>query len=283
MANIDALIQQTHDALEAADYVLVGAGAGFSAAAGLTYSGKRFEENFQPFIEKYGLSDMYSAAFYPYPGAREKWAYWARHAWINRYAPPALPLYTMLYQWLAGKHHFILTTNVDGQFAKAGFAAENIFAVQGDYGERQCARACHDQVYDNEALFAEMLAQTRDCRIPAALVPYCPRCGGDMAMHLRVDAHFVQTEPWYAQQRAYQAFADAALRGKTVYLELGVGYNTPGIIRYPFENMTYHNPQATLIRINRDHGQGMAENAEKTLTLAADAATIFTQLLEKQT
>lgn len=274
-------VQQAKARLRAADAVLIGAGAGFSAAAGLTYSGERFTRHFQPFIQRYGMTDMYSAAFYPFASEEEKWAYWAEHIWINRFAPPALPLYRQLLAVVQDKPYFVITSNVDGQFAKAGFAPDKLFAVQGDYGQLQCATPCHAQVYDNQAQVRQWRAQQEDCRIPAALVPACPRCGGRMAMHLRVDQRFVQTTAWREAQQRYATFATQALHGHTVYLELGVGFNTPGIIRYPFEQMTFRNTHATLIRLNRDHPVGLAETAARTIALREDPNAVLAQWLQE--
>lgn len=264
-----------------ADYILIGAGAGFSAAAGLTYSGERFTKHFQAFIERYGISDMYSAAFYPFSTEEEKWAYWAEHIWLNRFAPPALPLYQKLLALVQDKNYFVITTNVESQFAKAGFDPSKIFEVQGNYGELQCAKPCHQQVYDNEMLVQKWRSQQQNCQIPNALIPKCPVCGGKMAMHLRVDHRFVETEQWHTAHDRYREFAQQALQGNTVYLELGVGFNTPTIIRKPFENMVYHNPQGSLIRFNRDYPNGVANNAQKTFAFTQNADELLDYFLQK--
>lgn len=266
---------QAKKLLQEADYVLVGAGAGFSAAAGLTYSGKRFRDHFRPFIERYGMTDMYSAGFYPFAGEEEKWAYWAQHIWVNRFAPGATALYRQLSDLLAGKNFFIITTNADGQFDEAGFADERIFRVQGDYSLLQCATACHDTLYDNRDKVRQWREHTAGCRIPSELVPHCPRCGGKMAMHLRIDRFFVENSDWHAAQERYMRFVRQSLKGRTVLLELGVGYNTPAIIRYPFEQMTFNNPHARLIRLNRDHPAGLRETAAQTLAFSEDPGQVL--------
>ncbi|TCP91291.1 NAD-dependent SIR2 family protein deacetylase [Cricetibacter osteomyelitidis] len=274
------LVEQVKQKLQQADYLVIGAGAGFSAAAGLTYSGKRFTDNFQPFIARYGMTDMYSAGFYPFPSEEEKWAYWAKHIWVNRFEPKTTALYRQLLALVQDKNYFVITTNADGQFYQAGFDPTRIFRVQGDYSLLQCATACHDELYPNNALVKQWLAHTQDCQIPTALVPKCPVCHGKMAMHLRIDRYFVENADWHTAQRRYSEFLHSAMQGKTVFLELGVGYNTPTIIRYPFEQMTFRNPQATLIRFNRDEPNGFAETAAQTLALTDDPNEILTALLE---
>lgn len=248
-------IREAAQLLERAEAVLIGAGAGLSTAAGLNYGGKRFTDNFREFIEKYGsayMTDMYSAGFYPFPSEEAKWGYWSKHAWLNRVEPPAMPLYHTVFELVKEKPHFVLTTNVDHQFWKAGFADENIFATQGDYGELQCARGCHDKVYDGTGLFHRMNLARKDCLVPTELVPRCPVCGGKMAMHLRCDQYFVEDEHWNEAAVRYGAFLKEHKTDKVVLLELGVGFNTPTIIRFPFEQMVRENRDWALIRLNLD-------------------------------
>ena len=240
-------------ALDCADYVIIGAGAGLSAAAGITYSGRRFTDNFMDFITKYGLTDMYSSAFYPFKTEEERWAYWARHILMNRYDMPATGLYRLLLNVVKEKDYFVITTNVDGQFEKSGFDRERIFTVQGDYAYLQCANGCHDKLYYNENLVREMARQTNDCRIPSGLIPHCPVCGGKMDVHVRKDRYFVQDSQWYASNERYQDFLRKACDGNALLLELGVGYNTPTIIRFPFERLAAQRKNITLVRINRDY------------------------------
>lgn len=246
-------LHKLRSALDRADYVVIGAGAGLSAAAGIAYGGKRFTDNFADFIAKYGLTDMYSSAFYPFETEEERWAYWARHILMNRHDAPATDLYRLLLEVVKGKDYFVITTNVDGQFEKSGFDDGRIFAVQGDYAYLQCAEGCHDKLYYNENLVREMARQTKDCRIPSGLVPHCPVCGGKMDVHVRKDRHFVQDDQWYASYERYQDFMEKACAGNTLLLELGVGYNTPTIIRFPFERLASQRRNITLARINRDY------------------------------
>lgn len=248
-------VRQAAELLNGADAVLIGAGAGLSAAAGLTYGGRRFTDNFGEFIEKYGsayMSDMYSAGFYPFPTEEAKWGYWSKHAWLNRVEPPALPLYQLVYQLAEGKPHFVLTTNVDHQFWKAGFSDENIFATQGDYGKIQCKKGCHPKAYDAIEMFAQMNQARKDCQIPSYMVPKCPVCGGDMTMHLRCDQYFVEDEHWNEAAGRYASFLKKYKGKKVALLELGVGFNTPTIIRFPFEQMLRGNAAWSLVRLNLD-------------------------------
>lgn len=238
--------------IQNADCILIGAGSGLSAAAGLTYSGKRFEENFQEFIEKYGMTDMYSAGFYPFPSEEARWGYWSKHAYMNRIMPSGLPLYQELLDLVKEKNYFVLTTNVDAQFEKAGFEANRIFATQGDYGKIQCAKGCHQKTYDAIELFQTMNQARVDCRIPSDIVPHCPVCGGPMAMHLRCDQYFIEDENWHEAANRYGLYLENVLGRKTVLIELGVGFNTPTIIRYPFEKMMRAYDNLQMIRLNMD-------------------------------
>lgn len=257
----ESRLLELRNAFNHADYVVIGAGAGLSAAAGITYSGKRFTDNFTDFIAKYGLTDMYSSAFYPFKTEEERWAYWARHILMNRYDIPATDLYRLLLNAVKEKDYFVITTNVDGQFEKSSFDKERIFAVQGDYAYLQCADGCHEKLYYNENLVREMVRRTKDCRIPSGLVPRCPICGGKMDVHVRKDRYFVQDNQWYASYERYQDYMEKACNGNMLLLELGVGYNTPSIIRFPFERLAAQRRSITLVRINKDY-----PNAQVTLT-----------------
>jgi len=278
MKNYKERIKKASDALKNAEYILIGAGSGLSDAAGLKYSGKRFTDRFPDFIEKYGMEDLYSSSFYPFETMEEKWAYWARHISLNRFETPATELYKKLYQLTRKKKYFVLTTNVEHQFWKAGFPDEKIFATQGDYGYIQCAFGCHAKLYDNEELIADMLKHTKECKIPSELVPKCPVCGGKMDVNLRKDEHFVQDEAWDNACNNYKSFLKEIEDKKIVFMELGVGFNTPSIIRYPFEQMTYVNPNATLIRLNRDYPDGAVENEDKTIVFDEDIMEVISTL-----
>ena len=238
--------------LQEAEHVLIGAGAGLSTAAGLTYSGKRFQDNFKEFIKKYGMQDMYSAGFYPFETEEERWAYWCRHSYVNRIAPPAMPLYEWLFEMVKDKDYFVLTTNVDHQFQKAGFQNERIFATQGDYGRIQCMKGCHPKTYDAISMFTQMNQAQKNCKIPSYMVPKCPVCGGPMAMNLRCDQYFVEDDAWNQAVENYGRYLKQLKKGNVLLLELGVGFNTPSIIRFPFEKIVRENKNINLVRLNLD-------------------------------
>ena len=263
------------------DCVIIGAGAGASTAAGIQYGGKRFTDNFAEFIKKYGeyyMTDMYAAGFYPYPSEEAKWGYWSKHALMNRFDPPALPLYTELYDLVKNKEYFVLTTNVDHQFYKAGFDEKRIFATQGDYGKIQCQKACHPKTYDAKDLFRKMDKARRDCLIPSELVPKCPVCGGNMAMNLRCDNYFVEDEAWHEAADRYAGFLEQNKDKKVVLLELGVGFNTPIIIRFPFEKMVRENSSYSLIRMNMDEAVVPESFGERAIGIGGDMAKAITDI-----
>lgn len=277
-------ISQAAGLLGQADAVVIGAGAGLSAAAGLTYGGKRFTDNFGEFIEKYGsvyMSDMYSAGFYPFPTEEAKWGYWSKHVWLNRIEPDALLLYRELYALVNEKPHFVLTTNVDHQFWKAGFSDENIFATQGDYGKIQCKKGCHPKTYDAIDMFTQMHQARKDCLIPSYMVPKCPVCGKDMAMHLRCDQYFVEDEHWNEAACRYTAFLKEHKKDKVVLLELGVGFNTPTIIRFPFEQMLYDNADWSLVRLNLEEAVVPESLGKRAVGINEDIAKSIEDIAER--
>lgn len=248
--NYSNSIENLQTALAQAEAVVVGAGAGLSTSAGFVYSGERFQNNFHDFIEKHHFSDMYSGGFYPFDSLEEHWAYWSRYIQINRYEDAPNSVYRDLFALLKEKDYFVLTTNVDHQFQKAGFDKSRLFYTQGDFGLFQCATPCHSQTYDNEEVIGKMVEQQKDMKIPSELIPYCPKCGRPMSMNLRADATFVQDEGWYRASERYAEFIRRHKGMKLLYLELGVGANTPGIIKYPFWQMTAQNENAKYACIN---------------------------------
>ena len=268
-------LERLADALDAADAVLVGAGAGLSTAAGLTYSGARFREHFSAFIEKYGVRDMYSGGFFPFPTEEERWAYWSRYIKINRYDPVPTSLYERLLEALTEKDFFVLTTNVDHCFQRAGFPKERLFYTQGDYGLWQCGVPCHARTYDNEAAVLCMVAEQRDMRVPAGLVPRCPVCGAPMTMNLRADDTFVEDEGWHAAATHYRDFVRRHRGSRLLLLEIGVGANTPVIIKYPFWRMAAENPRATYACVNLGEAVAPAEIAEQSILLDVGAAEVI--------
>ena len=271
-------IERLRSALDAADAVVVGAGSGLSAAAGYDYSGARFERYFSDFAEKYGIEDMYSGGFYPFPSPEEYWAYWSRYIFINRYTEPPSELYRRLLGLLDGRDHFVITTNVDHCFQRAGFDKKRLFYTQGDYGLFQCSKPCCCETYDNEAIIREMVERQEGMRIPSELIPRCPHCGEPMTMNLRADDRFVEDEGWHRAAERYADFLRRCRGLRVLYLELGVGMNTPAIIKYPFMQMTAENPQAVYACINRDSYPVPPVIAERSLILQGDIADILLQL-----
>ena len=236
--------------LDSADAVLIGAGAGLSTSAGLTYSGERFLKYFADFHAKYGIADMYSGGFYPYETLEEFWAWWSRHIYYNRYADIPKPVYNELYELVKDKDYFVITTNVDHCFQRSGFDKQRLFYTQGDYGLIQCSVPCHNKTYDNEELIRRMVDGQIDMKIPSELIPHCPVCGKPMTTNLRCDDTFVQDEGWNRACRRYEKFVQKHRNSKILYLELGVGGNTPAIIKHPFWRFTNQNPKATYACLN---------------------------------
>ena len=271
-------IDRLRRALWEADAVLVGAGAGLSAAAGFTYSGERFQRYFGDFAAKYGIRDMYSGGFYPFPTPEEFWAYWSHYILLNRYQDPPKPVYPDLLRLLAGKDHFVLTTNVDHCFQKAGFDKKRLFYTQGDYGLFQCSGPCCQETYDNEAIVWQMYEQQSDMRVPTALLPRCPHCGRPLTMNLRSDDSFVEDRGWHLAAEGYENFLRIRQGQKLLFLELGVGYNTPGIIKYPFWQMTARNPEAPYACINQGQGVCPHEIEKQSICIDGDIGEVLARL-----
>lgn len=283
------------EALAAADAVVVGAGAGLSASAGFAYAGERFDRYFHDFAEKYRFRDMYSGGFYPYDTPEEHWAYWSRYIYINRYVEAPKPVYRKLYDLVKNKDYFVLTTNVDHCFQKAGFEKHRLFYTQGDYGLFQCSRPCHKETYDNEPVIREMVkAQgfvtaadgtltlpdgiVPGMTVPAELIPRCPLCGEPMSMNLRADDTFVEDEGWRAAAERYARFLRGHREGRVLFLELAVGFNTPGIIKYPFWRMTEENPKAVYACVNLGEASAPTEIKDRSICINADIGKILEQL-----
>lgn len=251
LLSLTARIDHVRQLLREADGVLIGAGAGLSTAAGIRYDGEDFQREFRQWIDRYGITNLYSSGFYPFATEEEYWACWARHIWFCRYRPDGLPLYKALLRVVSGKDYFVFTTNVDAQFEKSGFDVDRIFACQGDYGLFQKESGRSTKLYSNEQMVRRMMAATVDCRIPTDLIPRDTETGERLVPNLRVDDHFVEDDHWYQQAERYRQFVEQHHDGRLVLLELGVGFNTPGIIRFPFEKMAATYPHTTLVRFNQ--------------------------------
>ena len=264
-----AQIKNLQAALREADAVVIGAGAGLSTSAGFTYDGERFEKYFSDFYARYGFSDMYSGGFYPYATPEEHWAYWSRYIYINRYLDAPKPVYDALLKLVQDKDYFVITTNVDHCFQKAGFDKKRLFYTQGDYGLFQCSEPCCQETFENEAVIREMVKRQEDMKVPTELLPTCPHCGKPLTMNLRCDDTFVEDEGWHRAAERYENFLRTRAGEKILFLELGVGYNTPVIIKYPFWQMTAKNPNATYACINR--GQAVCPQEIETQSICMDA------------
>ena len=274
-------IQKLYETLQSANAVVVGAGAGLSTAAGFTYAGERFQKHFADFIGKYGFTDMYTAGFYNFPTQEEFWAYWSRHIYFNRYVPAPKPVYDNLLKLVKDKDYFVITTNVDHQFQKAGFDKQRLFYTQGDYGLLQCAKPCHQKTYDNEEVVTRMVAEQEDMRIPSGLVPKCPVCGGKMVPNLRSDSTFVEDEGWHAADQRYLDFVNGYQKGKVLYWDLGIGANTPTIIKLPFMQMTYKNPEAIYATINLGEAFTVEQIQDRSIVINGDIGEVLETLLVK--
>lgn len=278
IGNYSAQIDALQKALAEADAVVIGAGAGLSASAGFTYSGERFDRYFSDFAEKYGFRDMYSGGFYPYSTPEEMWAFWSRYIACNRYEDAPKSVYRDLLELVKEKDYFVLTTNVDHCFQKAGFDKKRLFYTQGDYGLWQCSKPCHKETYDNEEVVLRMVKEQKDMKIPTELIPRCPVCGAPMAMNLRADNTFVEDEGWHRAAERYSLFLRRHSRGKILYLELGVGGNTPVIIKYPFWRYTADNPDATYACLNLGEAFAPMEIANRSICIDGDIGEVLNAL-----
>ena len=299
--SLEELCEKAKSAIDFSDAVLIGAGAGLSTSAGFTYSGARFDRYFSDFRNRYGFSDMYSGGFYPYDSLEENWAYWSRYIWINRYMDAPKSVFSDLLNLVSEKEYFVLTTNVDHYFQKAGFDKARLFYTQGDYGLFQCSagttEACRNETHDNREAVRKMLESqggviesdgslivppTVKMEIAGELVPKCPHCGKPMAMNLRSDGTFVEDAGWHAAANRYEDFLNAHKDGKIAFLELGVGGNTPGIIKYPFWQMTAQNPNASYICVNFGEAVAPKEIKPQSICINADIGKVIDLLLSNR-
>lgn len=271
-------IDKLRSALAQADTVIIGAGAGLSTSASFVYTGERFQENFHGFAEKYHFNDMYSGGFYPYDTLEEHWAYWSRYIWINRYTQAPKPVYDQLFDLVKDKDYFVLTTNVDHQFQKAGFDKKRLFYTQGDYGLFQCSEPCCQKTYDNEEIVRQMVEQQRDMRVPTELIPHCPVCGKPMSMNLRADNTFAQDEGWHKAAERYSEFLRRHENTKVLFLELGTGMNTPSIVKFSFWRMTNQWSNATYACINMGEAYAPDEIKAKSICINEDIGSVLKQI-----
>ena len=272
-------IRRLKQKIVTADAIVIGAGAGLSTAAGFTYSGERFEKYFSDFIQKYGFSDMYSGGFFPFESPEEHWAYWSRYIYINRYMDVDNGTYKTLLSLVKDKDYFVLTTNVDHQFQKAGFDKHRLFYTQGDYGLFQCLEHCCQKTFDNEEFIRRMYNEQKNMRVPFELIPKCPECGKPMTMNLRADDKFVQDEGWYKARERYADFLRRHEGMHMLFLELGVGFNTPVIIKYPFWQITAKNPNAVYACINFNEAFCPEELEKKSICIGGDIAEVLWDMI----
>lgn len=277
---IETSMKDIYAKIQEADAIVIGAGAGLSTAAGYEYAGERFNKYFSDFEEKYGIHDMYSGGFYPYDTLEEYWAWWSRQVYYNRYVDH-LDLYQKLFQLVKDKDYFVLTTNVDHQFQRAGFDSKRLFYTQGDYGLWQCSVPCHQETYDNEEIVREMIEKQKDMKVPTELVPHCPHCHVPLTMNLRCDNTFVQDEGWYQAYNRYEDFLRRHENCKVLYLELGVGGNTPAIIKYPFWKYTSQNKNAIYACINYEDISCPIEINKRSLLIKGDIDQVINNLLKE--
>lgn len=271
-------IGKLKEEIEADDAVIIGAGAGLSTSAGFVYTGERFQKYFSDFAAKYDFNDMYTGGFYPYDTPGEYWAYWSRYIYVNRYMDAPKPIYEKLYQLVKDKEYFVITTNVDHCFQKAGFDKKRLFYTQGDYGLFQCSEPCCEETFENEDIIREMVKQQNDMRVPSELLPVCPHCGKPMTMNLRSDNRFVEDEGWHIAAERYNKFLQISKKMHVLFLELGVGYNTPGIIKYPFWQMTAQNPKAVYACINYGEAVCPKEIEKQAVCISSDIGKILENL-----
>ena len=275
--NYSEQIECLKQKLETSDTIVIGAGAGLSTSAGFTYGGERFRENFSDFEKKYGFHDMYAGGFYPYNTLEEYLAFWSRNITVNRYMDAPKPVYENLFEIVKDKDYFVITTYVDHCFQKAGFDKKRLFYTQGDYGLFQCSEPCCDETFDNEEAVRQMMEQQKDMRIPSTLLPSCPHCGKPLTMNLRADDTFVEDEGWHQAAERYQNFLRTRENGNVLFLELGVGYNTPGIIKYPFWQMTAKNEQAVYACINFGEAVCPEEIGSQSICIDGDIGDVLSK------
>lgn len=275
-------LERLSNALEEADAVIIGAGAGMSTSAGLSFGGKRYTENFGDFIEKYGITDMYSGCFHEFESREERWAFRSRIAWLNRFSEIPKDTLQKLLHLVEDKDYFVLTTNVDHSFIKAGFPKEKQCYTQGDFGLFRCSVPCHAETYDNEEIIRAMHEQERDMKVPTELIPHCPKCGAEMDFNLFWDETFVRDRGWHIAHDRYERYVRLHEAGRVICFELGVGYNSPGVIKFPFRQMTARNPRATYVSVNLDTPSFPESLESRSIIISEDIDRVLTDLTERK-
>lgn len=275
----DNEIKKLNEAFQSADAVIVGAGAGLSTSAGYDFAGDRLQKYFADFVEKYGMSDMYSGCFADFESREERWAYWSRWAWINRYEPIPKDTHKKLLKLLDGKDYFVLTTNIDHTFQRSGFPKERLCYTQGDFGLFQCSAPCHTDTYDNKDILQKMRKQEENMCVPSKLIPYCPKCGAEMDFNLFWDDTFVRDEGWHIAHERYTQYLQKHQQGRVLFLELGVGFNSPGVIKIPFWNMAGENPDAVFASVNLTMPCYPGYLKDRSVVLQADIDRVITDLM----
>lgn len=296
--SIEQSISQLKNEIKTADAIVIGAGAGLSTSAGMTYSGERFEKYFFDFARAFGIKDMYSGGFYPFPDEETSWAWWARNIYFNRYVDTPKPVYQELLALIKDQDYFVITTNVDHQFQKAGFDRKRLFYTQGDYGLFQSINPSLQKTYDNEewvnqAMEAQGFIRDKNgvfqvpengelkMKIPTSLIPKCPDDASDVTMNLRIDDSFVEDEGWHRASAAYADFLHRHEHMHVLYLELGVGANTPVIVKYPFWQMTLANENAVYACINYGEAFSPSEIADRSICINGDIGDVLAKMKQQ--
>jgi sir2 silent information regulator family NAD-dependent deacetylase len=292
----ESKIEYLKNEIEKADAIVIGAGAGLSTSAGFTYSGERFEKYFFDFSKKFGISDIYSGGFYQFPDKETTWAWWARHIYFNRYINPTKPVYRDLFSIVKDKEYFVITTNVDHLFQRAGFDKKRLFYTQGDYGLFQSVNPQNQNTYDNEewvlkAIEAQGFKKNSEgifevpenkkisMKIPTGLIPKCPD-GSDVIMNLRADSSFVEDEGWHRASKNYYNFLEKYKDKHILFLELGVGNNTPVIIKYPFWQMTMENKNAIYACINYNEAFCPTQIKDRSICIDGDIGDVLKKIMK---
>jgi NAD-dependent SIR2 family protein deacetylase len=269
-----------------ADRVVIGAGSGLSAAAGLDFGDRAdFAARF-PALVKRGLKAAYEMIGYSDLSEAAFWGYWAVHVTQMRFADGRNPVYEGLRRLVAGKDRFVLTSNVDAMFVRNGFDPERVWSIQGDYAFMQCLRPCTPEVWPSEPVLQRALAaidsETQEVGDPDC-IPRCIRCGGDVFLNVRGGRWFVEN-PYQAQMERWRRWINGKSNERLLLMDIGSGFNTPGVIRWPMERMALQVPTARLVRINPQDARVPHESGGRGLSLstgAREAIDAITSVFER--